>query len=309
MGARLPLALLCEAPTVEALAARARSGPAAERSAAVLLRHQEGAPTLFLFAGGGGNVVYFHELVRLLDRGLTVYGLQPSYREEAAAAGGVVEAWAAESLEAIRRVQPRGPYRLAGHSLGGQVAYEVALRLQDAGETGVLALLDSGAPYEGSGAFGRDWDEAAWVAAFLTFLGRAAGTDLGVSRGELAALSSEGRLARVLEALRVRRLLPPEVDAARLRAMLAAFKAAARSAYRPRGAWHGRTLFLRARDAHPDDVAADDAQRALFARPARGWEQYATRPIEAHVVAGDHVSMLADPHVRAVAEHLREMRP
>src|SRR5262249_25643145 len=239
MGARLPLAVLFEAPTVEALAAAARSDATKERSAAVLLRRREGAPMLFLFAGGGGNVVYFHELVRHLDA-FTVYGLQPSSREEASHAGSIVESWAAESLEAIRRLQPQGPYRLAGHSLGGQVAFEVALRLQDEGETAALALLDSGAPYEGSGSFGREWDEASWLGASAAFMGRAAGPGLGLGGGELGALAPEVRLPRILEALRVRGLLPPEVDAARLRAMLAAFKAAARSAYRPRGAWHGR---------------------------------------------------------------------
>ena len=49
----------------------------------------------------------------------------------------------AEYFEAIRRVQPHGPYHLAGVSFGGVLAYELARALRAAGETiGTLALLD-----------------------------------------------------------------------------------------------------------------------------------------------------------------------
>ncbi|MCZ9345344.1 thioesterase domain-containing protein, partial [Streptomyces sp. TRM76130] len=44
----------------------------------------------------------------------------------------------------IRRVQPHGPYRLVGWSVGGVLAHTVAVLLQEAGEeVELLALLDS----------------------------------------------------------------------------------------------------------------------------------------------------------------------
>ncbi len=44
--------------------------------------------------------------------------------------------------EAIRGVQPHGPYHLGGWSMGGVVAYEMARRLARAGEkTALLALV------------------------------------------------------------------------------------------------------------------------------------------------------------------------
>jgi len=49
-----------------------------------------------------------------------------------------------EYLAAVRKVQPRGPYHLAGVSFGGVLAYEVARRLREAGEeVRTLALLDT----------------------------------------------------------------------------------------------------------------------------------------------------------------------
>src|SRR5206468_4134770 len=47
-------------------------------------------------------------------------------------------------LTDLRSVQPAGPYRLGGWSMGGAVAYEIARRLVAAGERVVLlALLDA----------------------------------------------------------------------------------------------------------------------------------------------------------------------
>ena len=49
-----------------------------------------------------------------------------------------------EYLAAMRKVQPHGPYHLAGVSFGGVLAYEVARQLREAGEeVRTLALLDT----------------------------------------------------------------------------------------------------------------------------------------------------------------------
>jgi thioesterase domain-containing protein len=46
-------------------------------------------------------------------------------------------------LSAIRKAWPRGPYRLLGYSMGGKVAFEMARRLEQEGETvEPLILLD-----------------------------------------------------------------------------------------------------------------------------------------------------------------------
>jgi thioesterase domain-containing protein len=50
-------------------------------------------------------------------------------------------------LELLKSVQPHGPYLLAGHSIGGSVAYEIASRLRAQGEeVALLVLLDTPAP-------------------------------------------------------------------------------------------------------------------------------------------------------------------
>jgi len=54
---------------------------------------------------------------------------------------------ARDYVEQIRRVQPNGPYYLAGQSLGGMVSYEVAQQLHSLGEPiALLVLFDTYGP-------------------------------------------------------------------------------------------------------------------------------------------------------------------
>lgn len=56
-------------------------------------------------------------------------------------------ALAAAHLVSIRRIQPRGPYRLGGYSFGGLIAWEMAHQLRKAGEiVELLFLLDPMVP-------------------------------------------------------------------------------------------------------------------------------------------------------------------
>ena len=51
---------------------------------------------------------------------------------------------AADYVTEIRRVQPHGPYFLAGHSFGGQVSFEIAQQLVREGErVSFLGLIDT----------------------------------------------------------------------------------------------------------------------------------------------------------------------
>ena len=54
-----------------------------------------------------------------------------------------IESVAKRMIEDMRQVQPSGPYRLAGYSMGGKIVHEIAQQLHRLGETvALLALLD-----------------------------------------------------------------------------------------------------------------------------------------------------------------------
>jgi thioesterase domain-containing protein len=77
----------------------------------------------------------------------TLYGLEATGLREGSTPHGSVEDMAFAYLQAIRQVQPHGPYRLGGWSMGGLVAFEIARQLETAGdEVALLSLLDTAFP-------------------------------------------------------------------------------------------------------------------------------------------------------------------
>ncbi len=137
-------------PTIRAIAGlideTTRAGSRSRRGAGVLVPLREtgtGVP-LFVVTGAGAPAVSLIPLVRALDPERPVYGLQAHGLESRARPDRTVRAAAQRYVEQIRRVRPAGPYALAGHSMGGIVALEMASMLRDAGEDVVeVVVVDS----------------------------------------------------------------------------------------------------------------------------------------------------------------------
>jgi amino acid adenylation domain-containing protein len=99
---------------------------------------------LFFVHPIGGNIFCYVDLARELGSEQSFYGLQSFGLAGDETPLNDVSEMAARYLDAIRRVQPEGPYMLGGWSFGGLVAYEMAQQLQRAGqEVGLLALIDT----------------------------------------------------------------------------------------------------------------------------------------------------------------------
>jgi len=147
-GRRLPLALVFEASTPRALAA-ALEAPAQQHSWQNLVALKPGGdrPPLFVVAAGDGNIVGFGPLSRHMPEDQPLYALQPTGLDGRRPLDSGIAEMAARYLEAVREVQPHGPYLLAGRCNGATVAYEMAQLLRaDGEEVALLAVLDSNPP-------------------------------------------------------------------------------------------------------------------------------------------------------------------
>ncbi len=101
----------------------------------VPLRPTGTRPPLFLAAPAGGTVFTYFSLAHELGPDQPVYALV----DPGCVAGGksldTVEELATLHVSAIRKVQPHGPYHLAGWSFGGATALEIGQQLMRAGES------------------------------------------------------------------------------------------------------------------------------------------------------------------------------
>jgi thioesterase domain-containing protein len=163
MGKELPVAVLYQAPTIQALAELLRQNAwTPPWDALVPLRSQGQRPPLFLAPPAASTVLRFNALVRSLDMAWPVYGFAYRGMDEGQDIRSLphekphdqLSEMAAYHLEQVRKLQPHGPYFLAGICFGAHLMFELAQQLQTAGETvALLAVLDAAPP-----ANGPDWD-------------------------------------------------------------------------------------------------------------------------------------------------------
>jgi acetoacetyl-CoA synthetase len=132
------------APTIERLALLIRAGNTISSSTLVTLREGRRERPLFIAHSLSGTMLELWALAREMDCHGAVYGIQGRGLRAGEVPNSRVEDMAADYIMQIRSVQPHGPYALAGFSMGGLIAFEIAQQLLQCGETvELLALLDT----------------------------------------------------------------------------------------------------------------------------------------------------------------------
>jgi len=145
-GCNLPIAALFQSPTIEALARRlGEKDWKPPWSSLVALQPLGSKPPLFFVHGVRGEVYRYLDLIKHLPADQPCYGIQAVGLDDKSARHRTVEEMAAHYVGEILQLQPEGAYYLAGYSMGGLVAYEMARQLQRQGRRVLfLGLLDSG---------------------------------------------------------------------------------------------------------------------------------------------------------------------
>jgi len=145
-GVELPMATLFQSPTIETLARRlSEKDWTPAWSSLVPLQVQGSRPPVFFVHGVRGEVYRYLELVRRLSPDQPCYGIQAVGLDGRVRRHVTVEEMAAHYVEELVAFQPTGAFYLAGYSMGGWIAYEMAQQLRRRGrQVLLLALLDSG---------------------------------------------------------------------------------------------------------------------------------------------------------------------
>jgi amino acid adenylation domain-containing protein len=167
----LTLLSIFQHPTVKSLAELMLSGSfaIAEKTNPVLLRGGTLAIPLFVVHEVSGQAFPYVSLARLLKGDMPVYCLHMG-NEDKDDFSTTMESLARRHIEAIRQVQPRGPYHLAGWSFGGILAYEIVNQLLQANESvDFFGLIDTQAPSTEKKIY-RPVDAGAAAALFVEYL-------------------------------------------------------------------------------------------------------------------------------------------
>ncbi len=163
-GKKLPLTALFQNSTIHKLAGQlngfnqvgtAKSGGVTIENqgftSLVPIRESGSKPALYLVHGGGLHVLFYQNMVKYMDADQPIFALQARGLNGDEEPLDRIEDMAAHYISEILRSNPDGPYCLAGYSLGGIIAWEMAKQLKEMGkEVLMLSLFDAVAKDEWS---------------------------------------------------------------------------------------------------------------------------------------------------------------
>ena len=275
-GQKLPLVSLFRNATIESLAeALSHHVDATSWPTLVEIQAGEGTVPLFCVSMPNVNALGYVALGRCLGSHQTVYGLQAQYPEDLQGEHSqiAVEELATEYLDAIRMVQPHGPYQFVGLCRGAHIAFEMARRLRQQGEeVGLVGILDTW-------VLENTYNKFLYVEYYARRLRtsvRQGVTELFNRKDDAPKAPSEG-LPGVAEKANPMQAYFPGPD------------------FQPQ-TYPGRVAVFRAR-SQPLNRIRDKAL---------GWGKLAIGGVDVHYVPGEHgASVLREPNVQVLAEEIR----
>ena len=302
LAVELSLASLFHAPSIEeqaVLVAQAQTGSTPRPHSNLIPMAAPGMQgTLFCVHPVGGYTFAYQALAQYLAPDFSVVGIQAVGLEDGAEPFHDVQEAARHYVELIRSYQPQGPYALAGWSMGGSVAHEMACQLLDAGQQITLvALFDTYAhPTTLALPDAQDWP--ALLYSFAQDMAADTGLALPFGIAQLQALpDGDAQLAWALQQMRAQGLIGPEVSHQKALRILEVYQANLLAL----GKWHPRSqamnlLLFR---------AADDSQAKREA--SLGWaELMAGGQAKVQAAQGSHRTLLNEPQVSHLARELKQ---
>ena len=254
---------------------------------------------LFLVHPGSGDVLVFVHLAKYFpDR--PVYGIRTRALYEGDNYFKTIDEMAATYVEGVKKIQPDGPYAIAGYSLGSTVAFEMAKLLEAHGDrVPFCGILDSPPHFRHLICDLGFNDILVNVAYFLELVNEKYAVASQVS---LADMTENDALEVVLANAPPNRLETLGIDKARLRKMVEvtwSFGKAAKH-YDPVGSVAQTDVFW----VHPLLWVAQDRNEWMD-KHLRHWVDFSRQSPRYHECEGMHSLMLNTDYVDGVAKKMR----
>lgn len=251
----------------------------------------EGSRPLFLFHPAGGTTAVYQPLADLLPEDVAVVGFERIDHLH------TIEEKAAFYLETVRELQPSGPYRLGGWSLGGCLAYDAARQLRAAGEdVEVVVMIDTILPDH---SLVDDEQEAirGRFERFVEYLEATYEVTLDLDLDALMALPEDEQISTFMQAVATSGLGMSPGVLEHQRTSYVDARIAER--YRPQP-YDGRVVLYRASDR---GLTTTLDPRYARQEDSLGWDLLCST-LEVVRVTGDHTQIIDRPNVDIIAEHL-----
>lgn len=287
LGKKLSINTILEYRTIEQLASLFENEANSQAfQSLVTIKAAGNRSPLFCIHAVDGDVLSYRKLATYLGNDQPVYGFW--FNKFVAGIRHPVEISDLAScyIGEMRALQPIGPYFIAGHSMGGLIAYEMArqLRLQNQ-RVALLAMFDTWLIHKRdrkklTEKVNKSWQKSSSVSVTQAphYLFAKITKEIGRFRQKL--LARKYRMNFINDA---------ELDELQAPTIL---KSAFRN-YRP-GSYDGTIMYFKSEE-DPDGYSSEAVVE---------WSKLANH-IQTVQIAGDHGSMIIEPHVKELADKVR----
>jgi len=264
-------AVLYQNPTLARLGAYIDQGSPV-LSPLVALNPYGTQPIMIGVPGHNGNAMHFRQMVGQLGHDYPVYAFQHPRYDARVPKFPTLEALAAHYIRCIEQTIPTDRFFLAGASVGGKIAFEMAQQLMAAGKSplGVI-LLDTGLKME-------DDDETE-----------------PVEQASESLLQTARKTVYRLRRDVIKQVKATDKQRANMRVRSETSRLSRSYQMKP---YAGKMFYLSARMAGKDE----NAEASLAA-----WQSHACGYFEVIDAVGDHHEMMLEPHVAETARIIRHI--
>ena len=308
-GKKLPLTTLFQHSTIHKLAGQlngfnqtgngTKNGVGVDNqgfTSLVPIREGGSKPALYLVHGGGLHVLFYQNMVKYMDTDQPIYALQARGLNGDQEPLDRIEDMAAHYISEMLRQNPNGPYCLAGYSLGGIIAWEMAKQLKEMGkEVLMLSLFDAVAKEAWSasgsgGGFAKKMKKAGYNLSLLL-------------KNPVQALEYKTHVLK----------MQFEHKKGKLRT---AFRNNQTNEIEEGYIPYGSKVYEKSLEAYdkytlqPLDIQVDlfKAKEQMFYLhdPVHyGWDKFALGGVVTHDIPGNHLTLFDEPHGKQVAEVMK----
>ncbi|UCH95943.1 MAG: amino acid adenylation domain-containing protein, partial [Candidatus Aminicenantes bacterium] len=276
---------------------------------ALLREGTEPGSHLFLVHAGSGEVGNYMEFCNRLSAGFHYWGIKANKLENYTPTNITIEDIARQYIEKVKKIQPQGPYNIAGWCIGGTIAFEMVKQLEQIGErTRFLALINSHAPdlhlknNQEDITFSNELD---LVSEFITAPGLKKKLECLPSVNQLWPflldyLEETGYNIQMIKKAIPRHtaLAVPDFENLELRKLMEYFNMIrtfdrARNIYIPAGKIKTKVHFFTADKESPGN--------------RKNWNHYCKKPVKYCKIPGDHFSIFKMPEVEAFAKRYKKV--
>lgn len=267
------------------------------------VKNDEGS--MIFIPGTGGNIIYFHKLVKQLEASLPCFGIQAIGLNDDLVPLNNIPDIAKAYIKAIKDADLKPPYHFFGHSLGAITVFEIITSLSKKEDIGQVVLLDMLAPTAKSKPPEFPDSKQEWMIYALRHMERYLQKPLQLETTTLNKANENGQYELFKQALISANAIPDHTNTLVVKKFVDVLinNTMAYKNYNPDCKTSQSIHLIKAYDIHDDDFRPE----ALLSMKDWGWKQFVANVNIHQMSVGDHLSMFASPAVDNLAKIIKRI--